>query len=98
MGGSFPLRNIRAKTVAKVFVNQVISRHGVHLEIHTDQRKNFEYKLFAELIDLLGIRKTRTTALHPQSDDQVERQHQTFINYFTKFISESQKDWDCCSC
>lgn len=31
------LRNIRVKTVAEVFVSQIISRHGVPLEIHTDQ-------------------------------------------------------------
>ncbi|XP_071579863.1 uncharacterized protein [Temnothorax nylanderi] len=87
-------RNIRASTVAEVFVNQVISRHGVSLEVHTDQGKNFKSKLFAESMNLLGIRKTRTTALHPQSDGQVERQHQTIINYLAKYISENQKDWD----
>jgi len=88
---TFPLRNIKAKTMAEVFVNQVISRHGVLLEVHTDQGKNFESKLFAELMNLLGIRKTRTTALHPQSDGQVERQHQTIINYLAKYISENQR-------
>ncbi|EFN65849.1 Transposon Ty3-I Gag-Pol polyprotein, partial [Camponotus floridanus] len=35
-----------------------------------------------------------TTALHPQSDGQVERQHLTIINYLSKFISENQRDWD----
>ncbi|KMQ85118.1 integrase core domain protein [Lasius niger] len=72
---AFPLKNIKARTVAEVFVSQIISRHGVTLEVHTDQGKNFESKLFAELMNLLIIRKTRTTALHPQSDGQVERQH-----------------------
>jgi len=38
---TFPLRNPRAKTIAKIFVNQVISRHGVPLELHTDQGRNF---------------------------------------------------------
>jgi len=46
------------------------------------------------LAELLGMKKTRTTALHPQSDGQVERQHQTIINYLTKFIAENQKNWD----
>jgi len=82
---AFLLKNIRAKTVAEVFVNQVISRHGVPLKIHTDQGRNFESKLFAELMEILGIRKTRTTALHPQSDGQVERQYQTL--YLAKYIS-----------
>ena len=53
-----------------------------------------ESKLFTELMEILGIRKTRTTALHPQSDGQVERQHQTITNYLAKYISSNQKDWD----
>lgn len=90
----FPLKNIRALTIAEIFVNQVVSRHGIPLEVHTDQGKNFESKIFQEVMRLLGIKKTRTTALHPQSDGQVERHHQTIINYLSKFISEKQKDWD----
>lgn len=91
---AFPLKNIRARTVAGIFVNQFISRYGVPAEIHTDQGRNFESELFSELMQLLGVRKTRTTALHPQSDGQVERQHQTIINYLAKYISQDQRDWD----
>jgi len=91
---AFPVKNTRAKTVAEVFVREIISRHGVPSEIHTDQGRNFESKLFLELAELLGMKKTRTTALHPQSDGQVERQHQTIINYLAKFIAENQKNWD----
>lgn len=54
--------------MAEVFVNQFVSRHGVPSEIHTDQGKNFESQLFSRLMRLLGIKKTRTTALQPQSD------------------------------
>jgi len=91
---AFPLKNIKANTIADIFVKQVISRHGVPLEIHTDQGKNFESSIFQGITRLLGIKKTRTTALHPQSDGQVERHHQTILNYLAKFISKDQKDWD----
>jgi len=91
---AFPVKNTRAKTIAEVFVKEIISRHGVPSEIHTDQGRNFESKLFLELAELLGMKKTRTIALHPQSDGQVERQHQTIINYLAKFIAENQKNWD----
>ena len=89
-----PLKNKRASSVARAFVEQVVSRHGVPLEVHTDQGRNFESKLFKEIVFLLGIKKTRTTPLHPQSDGQVERQYLTILNYLAKFISENQKDWD----
>jgi len=90
---AFPLKNARASTIAEVFVNQVVSRHGVPLEIHTNQEKYFESRLFQEL-SMLGIKKTRITALHPQSDGQVEKQHQTILQYLSKFIEENQRNWD----
>lgn len=85
------MKNIRAETIAEVFVKQFVFRHKVPIEIHVDQGKNLESQLFSELMRLLGIKKTRTTAFHPQSDE-VKRQHQTIINYLAKYISENQKD------
>jgi len=39
---AFPMKNVGAKTVAEVFLEQVIARHGVSLEIHIDQERSFE--------------------------------------------------------
>lgn len=91
---ALPLKNKRAITIAEALVNQIFSRHGIPLELHTDQGRNFESQLVGELSSILGVKKTRTTALHPQSDGQVERQHRTILNYLSKFIAENQKDWD----
>lgn len=59
---AFPLKNIRASTIAEIFVNQMISRFGVPSELHTDQRRNFDSRMFHELSHLLGTKKTRTTS------------------------------------
>lgn len=75
---AFSVKNIRAKTVAETFLSQVISRHEVHLEIYTEEE--FESRIFREMARLLGIKKTRTTALHPQSDGQVEHQTRVVSN------------------
>ncbi|KAJ8932556.1 hypothetical protein NQ318_004710 [Aromia moschata] len=40
------------------------------------------------------IKKTRTTALHPQSNGMVERHNRTICHYLSKFVSENQRDWD----
>lgn len=89
---TFSIKNIKAKAIAEIFVSQIISRHGVSLEVHTDQGKNFESKFFAELMNLLGIKKTKTTTLHPQSNGQVEHQNQTITNYLAKYIFSNQRD------
>ncbi|XP_037910265.1 flotillin-1-like [Hermetia illucens] len=44
--------------------------------------------------NLLGIRKTRTTPLHPQSDGMVERFNKTLKDHLAKVVSENQRDWD----
>ena len=54
-------------------MREVVCRYGVPLELHSDQGRNFESTVFAEMCSLLGIGKTRTTPYHPQSDGMVRR-------------------------
>jgi len=84
---AFPLKNVRSKIIAEMFLNQIISRHGVSLKIHIG--RNFESKIFRELSRIQRIRKMRTTSLHPQSDGQVKRQHRIILDYLAKFASEN---------
>jgi len=74
---AYPLPNYEAVTVATALVENWISRFGVPLELHSDQGSNFESQVFGEVAKLLGLRKTRTTPLHPQSDGMVERFNKT---------------------
>lgn len=91
---AIPLRNQEATTVASKLVERIISVFGVPLSIHSDQGSNFESEVFQELCKLLGITKTRTTPLRPQSDGMVERANRTIENMLTAFVSENQNDWD----
>ncbi|XP_045482836.1 uncharacterized protein LOC123686668 [Harmonia axyridis] len=91
---AYAIRNQEAATVAEVLIKEMFSRFGVPLELHSDQGRNFESDLFKNVCELLGIRKTRTTALHPQSDGMVERMNRTVGKYLTKVVSDHQRDWD----
>jgi hypothetical protein len=42
----------------------------------------------------LGVSKTRTTPLHPQSDGMVERYIKTIEEHLRKVVATHQKDWD----
>ena len=70
---AFPTPDQEAETVAKLAVEQFVSRYGVPLQIYSDQVRKFESRLFQLMCYLLGMEKTRTTALHPQSDGLIER-------------------------
>lgn len=91
---AYAIPNQEASTVADVLVKEMFSRFGVPLELHSDQGRNFESSLFQGVCELLGIKKTRTTALHPQSDGMVERMNRTVGKYLTKVVSDHQRDWD----
>ena len=92
---AYGLPNTEASTVAKVLVNEWICRFGAPYAIHSDQGRNFESQLFAELCTLLGIHKTRTTPYHPQSDGLVERFNRTLRMLLTTHLDKLPEDtWD----
>ncbi|GBL81222.1 Transposon Ty3-I Gag-Pol polyprotein [Araneus ventricosus] len=91
---AIPIPDQEASTVAEELVRGWISRYGVPMILHSDQGTNFNSGLFTELCKLLGILKTRTTALHPESDGMVERFNRTILNHLSLFVSKNQTDWD----
>jgi len=91
---AYALPNQGAVTVAETLIHQWICRYGVPGELHSDQGRNFESSVFYSVCEALGIKKTRTTALHPQSDGMVERMNRTLVNYLEKVVSDHQRDWD----
>lgn len=72
---AYPIPDQLAETVGRTFVEQYISRFGCPLTVSTDQGRNFESKLMAELNKLLGVERIRTTAYNPRANGLVERFH-----------------------
>ena len=91
---AYALPDHEAATVAGVLVDQFFTRFGVPGELHSDQGREFESAVFQECCRLLGIKKTRTTPLRPQSDGMVERFHRTLLHEMAKYCSTDQRDWD----
>ena len=90
----FPARDQSALTVAKLLVERVICRHGVPAELLSDRGANFLSGLLQEMYMLLGIKKTNTTAYHPQTDGLVERFNRTLLDMLAKTTDGTGRDWD----
>ncbi|KAG1946508.1 interleukin-1 receptor accessory protein-like 1-A [Pimephales promelas] len=83
-----------ASTMAQRLVDEMFARFGVPDKLHSDQGRNFESRLFSEVCQRLGVKKTRTTPLHPQSDGLVERFNRTLATQLAILTSQHQRDWD----
>ena len=91
---AYALPDETAETVAEALVNDFVSRYGTPVSIHSDQGRNFESTLFQEVCRLLGIRKTRTTAYHPEGNGMVERFNRTMGAMIRSLIGEEHDNWD----
>jgi hypothetical protein len=91
---AYPMSNMEAHTVAEIMATKWISRVGVPTIIHSDQGRNFESKLFKQMCDLLGIKKTRTTAFRPESNGMVERFNRTLNEMIVTTVREGPLSWD----
>ena len=76
---AYALPDQTAQTVADVLVKDSICPFGCPSSLHTDQATNFGSYIMKEVCNLLGIKKTRTTAYHPQCDRHVERFNRTLL-------------------
>uniref|UniRef100_A0A3B1J0Y6 Integrase catalytic domain-containing protein n=1 Tax=Astyanax mexicanus TaxID=7994 RepID=A0A3B1J0Y6_ASTMX len=83
-----------AVTTADILVREFFCRFGVPEELHSDQGRNFESEVMAEVCRILGIHKTRTTPLHLQSDGLVERFNRTLAAQLAMVSDKNQRDWD----
>ncbi|BHF79359.1 hypothetical protein SprV_0702247900 [Sparganum proliferum] len=95
MAEAVPLPDASAPTVARAIFNGWICRWGAPDQLHSDRGSSFESSVVHELCKVLKIKKTRTTAYHPQGNGQVERTNRTLINLLRAFVDRnSASTWD----
>lgn len=91
---AYAIPDQEAETVTDAMVEGMFSRFGAAEVVHSDQGRNFESAVFTAMCERLGMKKTRTTPLHPQSDGLVERFNRTLAKQLAILTAEHQRDWD----
>ena len=89
---AYAIPNQEASTIAEVLVTTLFCRFGTPRELHSDQGRNSKSCLPQEVLQCLGVSKTRTTPLHPQSDGMVERYIKTIEEHLRKVVVSHQRD------
>ena len=84
---------INAPGLAKVIIDILVRHHGLLDSIISDRRAIFTSKFWSSLCYFLGIKRRLSTAFHPQTDGQTERQNSTMEAYLRAFVNFEQNDW-----
>ena len=83
-----------AVEMAASFARNVICLHGVPDSIVSDRDPRFTASFYAEWTKHLGTDLRMSTARHPQTDGQSEREIQTLIIALRAFCNDKKDDWD----
>ena len=79
--------------LAKVILDVVAWHHDLSDSIVYDRGSSFTSKFWSLLCYFLGIKRILSTAFHPQTNGQTERQNSIIEAYLRAFVNFEQNDW-----
>ena len=85
---------VDAPTLAQLFFQQVVRYHGLPATIVSDRDTRFTSLFWRALWQQLGTQLAMSTAFHPQTDGQTERQNRTLEEMLRAYVSYRQDNWD----
>ncbi|KAI3797676.1 hypothetical protein L1987_32938 [Smallanthus sonchifolius] len=90
-----PIReDYKVEKLARIYIDEIVSRHGVPLNIISDRDARFTSRFWQSLQKALGTRLDLSTAYHPQTDGQTERTIQTLEDMLRACVIDFGGNWD----
>ncbi|KAI3802065.1 hypothetical protein L1987_30189 [Smallanthus sonchifolius] len=90
-----PIReDYRVEKLARIYIDEIVSRHGVPLNIISDRDARFTSRFSQSLQTALGTRLDLSTTYHPQTDGQTERTIQTLEDMLRACVIDFGGNWD----
>jgi len=93
MADFIPIDKKDSPTVAKAYLDDVGKYHGFPEDVVSDRDGTFTGRYFTDLYDYLGIKRSISTAFHPQTDGQTEQMNQVIEAYLRAYCNFEQNDW-----
>ncbi|GJW39038.1 putative reverse transcriptase domain-containing protein [Tanacetum coccineum] len=90
-----PIReDYKTKKLARIYINEIVARHGVPVSIISDRDGRFASHLWQALQEALSTKLHMSTAYHPETDGQSERTIQTLEDMLRACVIDFGGSWD----
>jgi hypothetical protein len=86
-------KDITAQQLAGLFMVNIVKHNGAPQEVVSDRGPQFTSEFWAELLYQLKVERKLSTAFHPQTDGQTERNNSTIEQYIRCYTNYEQDDW-----
>ena len=86
-------KKINAVELEELLMREIFLKFGAPEGIVTDRGSVFTSAFWSEICYQMQVKRRLSTAFHPQTDGQTERQNQTLEHYLRVYCSEKQDDW-----
>ena len=84
---------IDAAELAEVFHSEIVCRYGMPSGIVSDRGSVFTSAFWSTVCFHSRVKRRLSTAFHPQTDGQTERQNQVLEHYLRVFANDEQSNW-----
>lgn len=84
----------RLDRLAKLYIDEIVSLHGVPLSIISDRDSRFTSSFWQSFQQAMGSRVKLSTAYHPQTDGQSERTIQTLEDMLRACVIDFAGSWE----
>ena len=91
---AFATKDMKATTVAGIFVREILCRHGAPVQLLSDQGRDFLANVVREICTFTRTEKLQTAAYHPQTNGLCEKFNGTLTAMLAAFTNENQTNWD----
>ena len=82
------------RKLAELFMNHIVSLHGVPVSITSDSDPRFTSRFWTGLIKELGVKLNLSTAFHPQTDGHSKRTIQTMEDMLRSCVLQFKGHWN----
>ena len=87
------LVDIKAETVAKFLIEDIVLKFGAPDKLISDQGTQFTSALMQSILHNMSTAHIRTSTYHPMTNGAVENFNKTLANMLSQYCNTDQKNW-----